>query len=124
MSGELMLVVREEDEVTQLRLEGGTVKAARCTAKSLCDRLGVTYVPMTADLEKLELYAKRASNGKVGKVVTMGDAGTFLLVRVSGSGVINEYGTADLKKPIRLSPETIEQLARIFGNNEATRRTK
>lgn len=117
MESKLVLWVDEAHESVRQVVDvgSGEVRSDRVSAKELCETLGVRYQPMTRAVKELVLFSRKGKNGNADEPVRVADLGPFVLAKVTSGVVENKFVASDFGKPMRLSPETLRELARIFG---------
>lgn len=112
----------DEDHVSVRQVvdvDSGEVREERVSAVELCESLGVQYQPMTRAVKELVLFTRKGKNGNADEPVRVGDLGPLILAKVASGVVENRFVASDFGKPMRLSVDSIRELARIFGDGKA-----
>ncbi len=111
----------EHESIRQVvDVASGEVRSERLSARELCEALGTRYQPMTQAIKDLVLFSRKGRNGSADEPVRVGDLGPFVLAKVTSGVVENKFVASDFGKPMRLSPDSLRELARIFGGGNAS----
>lgn len=118
---ELMVVIDTEHFETQREYDraSGHISEERFRAAERAKEMGIAFTPMTDSLRRLQVYEKKGKGNEGNKPVFLGDLGPYCLVRLSNTGVVNQFSPVNLNKPIRVDWTTLVELHAIFHKGES-----
>jgi hypothetical protein len=117
MKNGLALLVNEGAETTRRVVDvvKGEARDENFRAGDYCRRLGIRYHKLTSALADEVLYERTNKKDGATTPVRLGDLGPFVLVKIVDGEIRNGYSAHDCEKALRLSAETLRDLAEIFG---------
>lgn len=115
MNGSLYILAESEVRASKPRIDLNrmTVHEENVSDLEFLTSLGVKAIPLTDDLRRLVLAERNGKSGE--RMVTLGDFGPILVVRIEDGVVVNKFTGHDLNRPMKLTRETVKQLVGIFG---------